>query len=101
MTNTMADLVKEIEIRMASDQWDLSIARKVLLRRKRRFAILAGTIPLAAACLSFLILSVSLKSSADTELASLLAQQINTSYELAGGGSDTIDDAIDELITVR
>jgi hypothetical protein len=101
MTNTMMDLVKEIELRMASDQWDVSIARKVLVRKKRRIAILAGTISLAAASLSFFIISVSFKSPADTELESLLAQQIRTSYELAGGGSDTIDDALDDLISAR
>jgi hypothetical protein len=101
MNNTKQNFEQEIEQRLASDQWDLAIARKVLARKKRRIALLAGAISLAVAGFSFFIISVTLQSPTDTELASLLALQINTSYELAGGANDTVDDAIDDLIALQ
>jgi len=100
MNSTQNNFEKEIELRLASDQWDAQIARKVLIRKKRRVAFLAGAISLAVAGFSFFIISVTLRSP-DTELASLLALQINNSYELAGGNEDSVDEVLDQMILSR
>jgi hypothetical protein len=101
MNNTQQSFEKEIELRLASDLWNEKIARRVISRRRKRFAIAASAISLAVAGFSFFIISVTLRSPADTELETLLALQINSSYELAGGKDSFVDDAIEELITLR